>query len=98
MGSHNAPAPGVLGPSLAGNRTLGQYAGDTMWPWNNVTGGIGTTARPNIAVLKPFPIVLGAILPFAQPTVKSTIDWAGVKFTGPGTSLGYGYDDFNPFQ
>lgn len=98
MGSHNAPAAGVLAPSLGGNRTLGQYADDTMWPWNNVTGGAGTTARPNIAVLKPFPIVLGAILPFAQPTVRSTIDWAGVKFTSPGTSLGYGYDDFNPFQ
>jgi hypothetical protein len=100
MGSHDAPATGVPPPSLVGNRTLGQYADDSMWPWNNVTAGtIGSTKeRPNIALLKPFPIVLGAILPFGQPTVKAMIDWAGVKFTSPGTSLGYGYDDFNPYQ
>lgn len=99
MGSHDAPAAGVLPPNVGANRMLGQYADDMMWPWDNVTGGtIGSTKeRPNIALLKPFPIVLGAILPFAQPTVRITIDWAGVKFTGPGTSLGYGYDDFNPF-
>ena len=44
---------------ITANRTLGQYADDSMWPWDNVLNGTGTAARPDIAILTPFPIVLG---------------------------------------
>lgn len=98
LGSHGAPAPGVPAPSINPNRTLGQYADDTMWPWDNVTGGAGTAARPNIAILTPFPIVLGGVFPLPKPAVRTMIDWAGRTSNSPGTILNYGYDDFNPFQ
>lgn len=73
------------------NRTFGQYVDDTMWPWDNKTGtsqGIGTLERPIVAPLTPFPIVLGGLVPFSQPTVKSVIDYRLINF---------GYDDFYPY-
>jgi tyrosinase len=104
QGSHATPAAGVPGPSfttsgsqILTNRTLGQYAEDTLWPWDNTTGGAGTAARPNIAVLTPFPVTLTNLLPFNKPTVKLVIDYAGVTLGGPATGLGYGYDDFFPY-
>lgn len=106
QGTHAAPAAGVAAPSftlnvnnqITSNRTLGHYAGDSMWPWDNVVGGAGTLARPDIAILTPFPIVLGGLLPLSRPTVASVIDYAGVTTTSPHGGLGFGYDDFNPFQ
>ncbi len=105
QGSHAAPAAGVAAPvftqnvngQITANRTLGQYADDSMWPWDNVTGGVGTAGRPDIAILTPFPITLGGILPFAKPTVKSVIDYITITSTSPGLGLGFGYDDFFPY-
>jgi len=107
QGSHDAPAPGVPSPDyveggifILVNRTLGQYADDTMWPWDNVTGGVfmSTAQRPDIAILKPFPIVLTGSLPLLKPTVRSMIDYAATNAAQPSVGLDFGYDDFNPFQ
>jgi tyrosinase len=97
QGSFYAPAPGVLKPNTTANRTLGQYAGDTMWPWDNITGGSGTAARPHIAILTPLPVTLNAALPGGKPTVKSMIDYIGISNSTPGVDLGFGYDDFFPY-
>jgi tyrosinase len=105
QGSHAAPAPGVAAPAftqngsgqITANRTLGQYADDTMWPWDNVTGGAGTAGRPNIAILTPFPITLGGLLPLNKPTVKSLIDYLAITGTSPSPGLRFGYDDFFPY-
>jgi tyrosinase len=105
QGSHATPAVGVATPAftqnmngqITANRTLGQYADDTLWPWDAVTGGTGTAARPDIAILTPLPITLGGVFPFAMPTVKSTIDYLGITGTSPGGSQGFAYDDFFPY-
>jgi len=96
-----APAMGPNAHSVAANRTLGQYADDSMWPWDNKTGGTpGDPAeRPDIAILTPFPVAVDVLLPFAQPQVKTMVDWLGKSLftTTPSNGLGYGYDDFFPF-
>ena len=105
QGSYVSPAPGVAGPAftvvngtITANRTLGQYADDTMWPWDNVKGGSPATAeRPDIAILAPFPTTLAASSPSAKPTVKSVIDYLGITNTSPASGLGFGYDDFFPY-
>lgn len=105
QGSHATPATGVAAPSfthdsngfIVNNRTLGQYADDSMWPWDDVLNGTGTAARPDISILNPFPIVLGGVLPFAKPQVKGLIDWAGLTGTGPSAGLNFAYDDFTPY-
>jgi len=107
QGSFTTPAPGVAAPAvtftaggqIAINRGLGEYADDTMWPWDNVTGGAaGTPAeRPNIAILTPFPITLGGVLPLNKPTVKSVLDYLSITSTSPATGLGFAYDDFFPY-
>lgn len=105
QGSHSAPGPGVLGPAftqnssgqITANRTLGQYAGDSMWPWDNVTGGSATAGRPSIAILTPFPITVGGLLPFARPTVAGLIDYLMITSTSPNPGIGFGYDDFFPY-
>jgi len=105
QGSHATPAAGVPTPAftqnasgvITANRTLGQYADDSMWPWDNVLNGTGTAARPNISLITPFPIVLGGLLPFAQPQVKFMIDWAGLTATGPTNGMNFAYDDFTPY-
>jgi tyrosinase len=97
QGSFYAPAPGVLGPNASANRTLGQYADDTMWPWDNITGGSGAAARPNIAILTPLPVTLNGSLPGKKPTVKSMIDYIGITSASPGIDIGFGYDDFFPY-
>jgi len=87
-GHSNSPS---LPPSISPNRTFGQYVDDSMWPWDNKTGtsqGTGTLERPTVAPLTPFPIVLGGLMPFSMPTVKSTIDFRVINF---------GYDDFFPY-
>jgi len=117
LGSVVTPAVGVASPGWAldingqviTNRTLGQYAEDSMWPWDNVTTTYTTTAqsnaalantsgRPNIAIITPFPIVLGAILPGNKPQVRHLIDYLGITNpSSPGASFGFCYDDFFPF-
>lgn len=105
QGSHTTQPAGVPPPAftqningqITANRTLGQYAEDSLWPWDNVTGGAGTAARPDIAILTPFPIVLGGLQPFARPQVRSLVDYAGLTLAGPSFGLGYAYDDFSPY-
>jgi len=67
---------------------LGQYVDDTLWPWDNVTGGTGTAARPATAPLTPFPITLGGLMPGSNPTIKLTVDFRVINF---------GYDDVFPY-
>lgn len=108
QGSHATPAAGVALPSftqaangaITANRTLGQYAQDTMWPWDNVTGGtlVSTTGRPDNALIQPFPITLGGLFPLSKPSPGLVIDYATVTSTSPLNGLGYGYDDSNPFD
>jgi tyrosinase len=99
QGSFYAPAPGVLSPSVSPNRTLGQYVEDTMWPWDNITGGTSGSAeeRPHIAILTPLPSTIGAALPGGKPTVSSVIDYISKRSNSPDTGLGYDYDDFYPY-
>ena len=85
--SHASP-PATQLPNLTGNRTLGQYLEDTMWPWDNVNGGTGTSERPPVSNLNPFPIVLGGILPLGTPKVRSLIDYRILRFD---------YEDLNPY-
>jgi tyrosinase len=96
QGSFYAPAPGVLPPNVKGNRTLGQYADDTMWPWDNITGGSGAAARPSIAILTPFPVTLNSTA-VKKPTVKSMIDYPGIRNANPGDDMGFAFDDFFPY-
>lgn len=96
QGSHATPGPSIPTPSYAEdafgrittNRTFGQYADDTIWPWDNVQGGTGTVARPTVAPLTPFPIVPGGLMPGSKPAVKTTIDFRVINFA---------YDDFSPY-
>jgi len=68
-----------------------------MWPWDNITGGIGAAARPSIAILTPLPVTLSAMAPGSKPTVKSMIDYLGIASPNPGNDLGFGFDDFFPY-
>jgi tyrosinase len=102
QGSYANP-PSGLGPvfvtdgnKIVTNRTLGQYAGDTMWPWDHVTGGTNTSARPTTAVLSPLPPTLSSTLS-DKPTVRSVIDYLNITSPAPGEGLGYAYDDFFPY-
>ncbi|HEY6974696.1 MAG TPA: tyrosinase family protein, partial [Chitinophagaceae bacterium] len=106
QGSYANPANPNLKPAYIVNnktqvittdRTLGQYADDTMWPWNNVTGGTGTVARPGTAVLTPLPATLGTTLP-DKPAVKSVIDYLNITSPVPGDGLDYAYDNFFPYD
>jgi tyrosinase len=68
----------------------GHNIGDTMWPWNGVTGD----PRPDTA---PGGALLASALtsaPGASPTVRSMIDYQGVN---GGAQLGFDYDDV-PFE
>jgi len=95
QGSFYNPAPGVPSPDVSTNRTLGQYADDTMWPWDNITGGTDAAARPSIAILTPFPVTLNS--GDKKPTVKSMIDYLGITNANPGDDMGFGFDDFFPY-
>ncbi len=98
QGTFNSPPPGRT-PSVSANRTLGQYVGDTMWPWDNITGGTSGSAseRPQIAVLKPFPITVAGTKPGSLPTPGSTVDYLGITSSTPDSGMGYCYDDFYPY-
>jgi tyrosinase len=70
-----------------GATIVGHNLGDTMWPWNNVTGG----SRPMNAPRTPFPAVPTANAPRAAPTVGDMIDYQGIL--DPNSIMGYAYDD-----
>jgi tyrosinase len=96
QGSHASPPAGLppqftqnpMTGVITVNRTLGQYVDDTLWPWDDVKGGVGAAARPTTAPLTPFPIVLGGFMPGSRPTVKLMIDLRAINFA---------YDDFFPY-
>jgi tyrosinase len=69
---------------------VGHHLGDTMWPWNGVTG----RPRPPTAPGGPFPPNAPTPAPGATPKVGDMLDHLAV--TG-GDPLGYAYDDV-PFQ
>ena len=44
-------------PTVSGQR-LGQYLDDTLWPWDNVNGGVvGLAQRPATSLLTPFQLL-----------------------------------------
>jgi tyrosinase len=71
----------------SGATRVGHNAGDTMWPWNNVTGGL----RPLTAPRQPFPPSPVTAAPGSSPTVRSMIDFQGRA--DPTRQLGFDYDD-----
>ncbi len=73
-----------------GATRIGHNLLDTMWPWNNITGG----ERPPTAPRTPFASSTSAGAPTATPTVAEMIDFQGL-FSG--SSLGFDYDDV-PFE
>jgi tyrosinase len=66
---------------------IGHNLLDTMWPWNNATGG----PRPPTAPRTPFPAVPTATAPGPAPTVGEMIDYQGV--VDPQSSMNFAYDD-----
>jgi tyrosinase len=68
----------------------GHNIGDTLWPWNGVTGG----TRPSTAPGGPLPASALTSAPGPTPTVRSMIDYQGVN---GGAHLGFDYDDV-PFE
>jgi tyrosinase len=66
---------------------IGHNLLDTMWPWNNVTGG----PRPPTAPRTPFPAVPTATAPGPAPTVGDMIDYQGA--VDPQSSMNFAYDD-----
>ncbi len=69
---------------------IGHNLNDSMWPWNNQTGG----ERPLTAPRHPFPSSPVVAGPPAQPTVRDMIDHQGLFGAPP---LGFDYDDV-PFE
>jgi tyrosinase len=69
---------------------IGHHLGDTMWPWNGITGD----PRPPAAPGGPFPPAAGTPAPGPTPKVQAMLDVLGV--TG-GDALGFAYDDV-PFE
>jgi tyrosinase len=71
----------------AGATRPGHNLGDTMWPWNNVTG----PPRPSSAPRTPFPVTASAPAPGPAPKVGDMIDYHGVL--DEGALAGFCYDD-----
>jgi len=74
----------------AGSRSstdIGHNLGDTMWPWNNVTGA----PRPSNAPRTPFPVVPVAPSPGRAPKVGDMIDYQGLL--NANSRQGFCYDD-----
>jgi tyrosinase len=69
---------------------VGHHLGDTMWPWNGVTG----RPRPSTAPGGHFPNNVATPAPGPTPKVEAMIDHLAVS---GGEALGYAYDDV-PFQ
>jgi tyrosinase len=74
-----------------GSTRIGHNAPDTMWPWNNIRGGL----RPNTAPRTPFPASPVVAAPGGSPTVGAMVDYQGV--IDQANRLGFDYDDV-PFE
>jgi tyrosinase len=73
--------------NLPGGNPIGHNLGDTMWPWNGITGG----NRPPTAPGGPMPAVLTVTAPGLKPRVQDSLDYNGsVKSQD---ALGFDYDD-----
>jgi tyrosinase len=82
------PQGAVGGP---GATRVGHNANDTMWPWNQVT----TAPRPPTAPGGTMAPSLLTAAPGLRPTVRSMINYQGVRTTA--SRLGFDYDDV-PFE
>jgi tyrosinase len=69
---------------------IGHHLGDTMWPWNGITGN----PRPPTAPGGPFPSTSVTPRPGPTPKVETTFDHLGIVSAD---SLGFAYDDV-PFE
>lgn len=84
--------------SYEGSDRDGRRVGDTMWPWNNVTGNLTPqNPRPPFAPRGQFGLTSSpaAMAPGTTPTVGSMVDSQGHQATT--SQLGFGYDDV-PFE
>jgi tyrosinase len=86
----DAYAPPLPDPQFPGAHEIGHHLGDTMWPWNGVTG----SPRPATAPGGPFPSSPATPAPGSTPMVQDVFDHLGV--TG-GDHLAFAYDDV-PFE
>jgi|tagenome__1003787_1003787.scaffolds.fasta_scaffold20966995_2 tyrosinase len=77
--------------SSPGATFIGHNLGDTMWPWNGITGG----DRPPTAPRPPFEALPTAPAPPPKPTVGDMIDYDGVHAAT--SYMGFGYDTV-PFK
>jgi tyrosinase len=92
---HNATLVGsytLQGNAPTGNcPALGQYALDTMWPWNGATTSVDP-CRPSIAPGGAFPLTTPALLiPPAQPRPADMVEYRRGGLNGSGA--GFAYDD-----
>ena len=76
---------------MPGTTRIGHNLGDTMWPWNQLTGG----DRPPTAPGGTLPPSALTNAPGPSPKVSALIDYQGV--ITPGSWLGFDYDDV-PFE
>lgn len=83
-----AADPDAFAPTGANN--IGHHLGDSMWPWNGITG----RPRPSTAPGGPFPGTASTPAPGSKPEVQSMLDHLAVNGGDP---LGYAYDDV-PFE
>ncbi|MCA1646857.1 MAG: tyrosinase family protein [Chloroflexi bacterium] len=74
-----------------GSFRIGHNLQDTMWPWNQITGGV----RPPTAPGGNFPPSVLSNAPGLTPAVRHMIDYQGVLT--PASRLGFDYDDV-PFE
>jgi tyrosinase len=74
-----------------GATRIGHNALDSMWPWNNLTGGL----RPLTAPRQPFPAAPTTTAPGLKPTIRAMIDFQGQANVA--RRLGFDYDDV-PFE
>ncbi|SHG55765.1 tyrosinase family protein [Pedobacter caeni] len=73
------------------NEPEGHNLNDTMWPWNNASGGSRPATAPG-GTLAPSPLVNA---PGLRPKVSDMIDWQGRLNSGD--QLGFDYDNI-PFK
>jgi tyrosinase len=88
--SPGAFAPALPDPQFPAAHEIGHHLGDTMWPWNGVTG----SPRPPTAPGGPFPPSQVTPAPGPQPMVQDVFDYLAVM---GGDHLGFAYDDV-PFE
>ena len=88
-GDANTYSPAYGNPIDQSPRAVGDQIGDTMWPWNEITG-TGGANRPPTSPSGPLPQLSFPAKPSAAPTVGETIDYIGVT---QGNSNFFDYDD-----